>query len=339
MKTALVFGGTGQIGSAVAEALLDHGWRVVAASQSGRRPPEHVFKRGLGLIEARQRSLSEIFDDVGQAVDAVVHPMLFDDVDTAALLACSGHFASLVAVSTISVYADGDGRSLETAKDLGFPDFAGPVDETQSTVAAGPETYSSRKMAMENALLDARIPVTILRPGAIYGSHARHPREWWFLKRALDRRREIPVAFDAGSVFQTSSATGLARLIELCLRDPKTRTLNATDWPAPTVRDIAGAIEASTSLPVPIVPFAGAPPAGSHVGETPWSVPRPFVADSGRARERGWTPGKYADDVRDVCRWMMETVATSDWKKTFTTFSDYGYDPFDYAAEDTFLGS
>ena len=38
--------------------------------------------------------------------------------------------------------------------------------------------------------------------------HATHPREWWFIKRALDGREAIPVAYAGKSVFHTSSARG-----------------------------------------------------------------------------------------------------------------------------------
>ena len=42
---------------------------------------------------------------------------------------------------------------------------------------------------MEQHLLDESAAlVTVLRPCAIHGLGSRHPREWWFVKRILDRR-------------------------------------------------------------------------------------------------------------------------------------------------------
>ena len=52
--------------------------------------------------------------------------------------------------------------------------------------------------------------VSILRRGAIHGIGARHPREWYFVKRGLDGRRHLPLEYGGGSVFATSSTTGIA---------------------------------------------------------------------------------------------------------------------------------
>lgn len=100
-------------------------------------------------------------------------------------------------ISSSSVYQDKSGRTLdEAAATAGFPDLPDPISETQQTVSPGPATDSTRKMAMERTLRDgARVPVTILRPCAIYGRGSSHPRGWWFVKRMLDRRPIIPIAF------------------------------------------------------------------------------------------------------------------------------------------------
>lgn len=94
-----------------------------------------------------------------------------------------------------SVYRDERGRSLDEASETGFPILPVPVGEGQPTVDPGSATYSTRKVALERALLDnARSPVTILRPAAIHGVGSTHLREWWFVKRMLDRRPVISLA-------------------------------------------------------------------------------------------------------------------------------------------------
>ena len=102
---------------------------------------------------------------------------------------------TLIVISSASVYRDAEGRSLDEAASGGFPDLPVPIGEDQPTVSPGPQTYSTRKAALEQALLEnSRRPVTILRPCAIHGEGSRHPREWWFVKRILDGRREVPLA-------------------------------------------------------------------------------------------------------------------------------------------------
>jgi hypothetical protein len=54
-----------------------------------------------------------------------------------------------------------------------------------------------------------------------------------------------------------------------------------------------------------------------------------------RARRIGWDGGaEYAVAVREVCDWLVAAAQTDDWRERFTGFAAYGYDPFDYGAED-----
>ena len=193
---------------------------------------------------------------------------------------------------------------------------------------------------MEQALLASGAPVSVLRPCAIYGIHATHPREWWFIKRGLDRRNAIPVAYGAQSIFHTSSARGIASLAARCMDAPDTRVLNVADPVALTVEQIAAAISETTSLPLPLRPFKGPPTGPSQVGGTPWSAERPYVLDTSRASALGWDGGEdYRVGVEAICRWVLDTAQAKDWRPQFTGFGGYGYDPFDYVAEDRFLAA
>jgi nucleoside-diphosphate-sugar epimerase len=253
-------------------------------------------------------------------------------------MAARHRFGTAVVISTCSVYADAKGRSLEEAAERGSPEFDGPIGEGTPTIAPGPHSYAPRKVAIEQALLASGVPVTILRPCAIYGVHATHPREWWLIKRGLDGRRKIPVAFAGESVFHTSSAEGVASLAELCLRSPETRVLNVADPVAHTIAELARCIEAATGLEIPLAPFPG-PPAGC-VGDTPWSSPHRFALDCSEARALGWDGGKsYAEAIEPYCKWMLETAKVGDWRTVFTAFARYADDPFDYATEDAFLNA
>ena len=84
-----------------------------------------------------------------------------------------------------------------TIAEFGFSDLPVPVAETQRTIAPGTGCYSARKAALEQTLLqEMTAPLTIVRPAAVYGPGSRSPREWWFLKRLLDGRVTVPLAFE-----------------------------------------------------------------------------------------------------------------------------------------------
>src|SRR6202012_983870 len=99
-------------------------------------------------------------------------------------------------------------------------------------------TYSTRKVAMEDALLDgARIPLTILRPFAIHGPGCRSPREGWFVTRALGGVSELPLAYDGEVRFHTSAPANIAELARVALEAGGTHVLNAADPEALSVAE------------------------------------------------------------------------------------------------------
>jgi nucleoside-diphosphate-sugar epimerase len=333
MAKALVFGATGQLGRAVIDQLLDKGWHVTAVTRSRPEQLEHLKARGVEIIVAENKSHSEI---INRPFETVFEPTAYNSNDAKSLLKASGKFGCAVVVSSCSVYADAEGRSLDEAAVGGFPEFSKPMTEETSTVSAGDETYSTRKIAMENIFCNSKREITILRPCAIYGRYSTHPREWWLIKRALDGRKYIPIAYNAESIFHTSSASGIASLTEICMRSPNQRIVNVADPKPLTIREIAAALEAVSGLKINLHPFAGKP-VGS-VGDTPWSTPLPYILDCSRAKTLGWDGGmEYGDAVKNLVRWLMTFKDNVNWKSQFKSYANYSDDPFDYAAEDKWL--
>jgi nucleoside-diphosphate-sugar epimerase len=269
----------------------------------------------------------------------VFDPTSYDAADAADLLQARSQVGGFVIVSSASVYAAPDGRSLVAASQADLDKLSGPIGEGAPVVAPGNTTYAAKKVALEQAMQGLGLPVTILRPCAIHGPYATHPREWWFIKRALDGRSAIPVAYGARSIFHTSSVAGIASLTLKCMEEPAERVLNVADDDTPQVREIAASIAGLTGLDIPIAPFEGQPVGPTHVGSTPWSTEHPFVLDTSRARSLGWTGGRYADAAGAACQWALATARNGDWKAQFSGFAQYGYDPFDYVAEDQFLAA
>ncbi len=194
MKKALVFGGSGQIGAAAAQALADAEWQVTAVTRDDRPLPPSLTDRGVTLMDGNGKTRSQVIKECDGPFDAVVDPTSYDAGDAQDLLGAEHCFGALTVLSSCSVYADPAGRSLDEAGQTGFPEFPLGITEDTATVPPGPETYSTRKVAMEKVLEHARTPVTILRPCAVYGRHARALRESWFLKRMHDGRAQIPIA-------------------------------------------------------------------------------------------------------------------------------------------------
>ena len=333
MREALILG-AGQIGCAVAERLVDEGWRVRVATRGRRSSPPVLVDRVRTVIADRSEP-GGVAAAVGGGADAVIDTIAYDDADADQLLAHRGSVGAFVVVSSASVYADDDGRSLDRSQGRGFPTMPVPIVETQATVPPGPATYASNKRALELRLLDSGATVTVLRPCAVHGREARDPREWYFVKRLLDGRARIPLAYCGESRFHTSGVANIAAVVATALATPGTRVLNAVDPDAPTITDIGIAIMSAIGRRADLVPMEDV---AATVGMTPWSVPAPFVLSDGAARRLGYTPvADYAVGIASACRWLVEQVSADDWRAVLTGLAKYPYDLFDYDAEDDWL--
>jgi nucleoside-diphosphate-sugar epimerase len=333
-RRAFVVGGTGQIGHAVARRLLRAGWEVDLAGRTDRPVPE-----GARLVRV-DRDLTPLVDVVGEA-DVVVDAIAYERAHAEQLLALTGRVGSVVVVSSASVYADAAGRTLDEATGpADFPDLPGPTRERQRTVASGDGTYSTKKVAVERALLDGdALRATVIRPCAVHGPHSALPRELYFVKRILDGRRFVPLAYGGASRFHTTSVDNLAELVWLCAERPGRRVLNCGDPDPPRVLDIARTIAAIFEHEWVEVLLPG-PPAPGRVGATPWSVPKPFVVDTTAAEiDLAYRPvTTYERAVRATCEWLVEATRERDWRDVLPDWAvAYLADRFDYAAEDEYL--
>jgi len=336
-KRAFIIGGTGQIGRAACAALMDRGWAVALASR-GRRWTEDGTFDGVDHIELDLPHGRSLASALGGGADLLLDTIGYDDAAAERLLAVQADVAHIAVVSSASVYRDDAGRTLDEARAQGFPEFSEPITERQPTVDPSPATYSTRKVAMERLLLDgARTPVTILRPCAIHGPYSQHPREWWLVKRLLDRRARIPLAYEGRSRFHTTSTASIAALIATVAERTTTQVLNVVDADAPSVAEIGRAVMSVLGRSAEFVPVPdeGYPP---RMGVSPWSVPRPFVLSDGAARATGYAPvGTYAETVGAAVRWLAAGAAGRDWRSAFPQLAAYPFDLFDYAAEDAWL--
>ena len=340
-RHAFIIGGTGQIGRATSIELLNRGWRVTLTSR-GKRPADNdLVARGARIITLDREQPSALATALADGADAVIDTIAYTAAHADQLLDVQGDVGAFVAISSSSVYRDSAGRTLNQAGELGFPNFPEPITEAQATVDPGPQTYSTRKVALERRLLDrATKPVTILRPCAIHGTHTVHPREWWFVKRMLDRRKIIPVAYRGQSRFHTSATANIASLIAVALDHPGTRIFNSADPVALNVAEIGAVIAKHMNYEGSILPLdIGNDNGHEGIGDTPWSAPLPHVLNTDAASALGYKPATtYENAVGEVCDWLVATHGP-DWRVDFPVLAGYPVDLFDYSAEDEYFAS
>lgn len=338
-RHAFIIGASGQIGCANARELLRRGWRVTAACRRPGAVTADLARQGATIVQLDRNAPEELPRALAEGADAVIDIVAFDENHAGQLLALQDRIGALVVISSSSVYCDRLGRTLDEARRNGFPDFPEPIRETQSTVVAGPQTYSKRKAALERRLLDqANVPVIILRPSAIHGVPSTHPREWWFVKRMLDARPIIPLAYAGRSRFHTCASVNIATLIGAALEQPQTRILNVADPQAPSALQIGAWIAAHLGYAGRIVPLEiGDADGHAPVGGSPWSIPGPFLLDTTAADQLRDRPAvRYEDTIGAVCDWLT-AQSGEDWRSRFPVLAAYPMELFDYAAEDGFL--
>ncbi len=346
MKSALIIGGSGQLGRAAAARLGREGWRITLASRSGRTEDPRF-----GGIDVESVVLDRTDGDALTALakgrDLVVDTVAFTPEHGAQYARLAGELGSLVVISTGAVYQGSNGTTSETASgDEEFPEYPVPIPEDWQTLPGGGQDYGSRKADLERVLLDTPdLPVSILRPGTLHGPFSTSLHHWSFIKRALDGRRAVPLAYDGKSRFSTSAADNVAELIRLCAERPARRVLNAADDDALTVEEIGRRVFALMGHEAEFVTFAGGPQEG-RVGFNPWGVPRPIVLGMEKARaELGYAEAiAYDDALQQDIEWAIRAVGEAEarggsWVDVFPgVVARYGADGwFPYEAEDRFL--
>lgn len=341
-KNALLVGGSGQIGTAAARALLAAGWGVTIAHRGTRPLPVDLAEHTTFL--SLDHGDADALATAARGHDLVLDCVAFTPGDGAAYASIAGEVGSLVVISTASVYVGTNGTWMDASTgDDDFPRLPVPVTELHPIVEADVEGYSPQKAAMERALFAVEaLPVTILRPGAIHGPESPALREWYFIKRALDGRRRVPLVDRGASRFATSATTVIAELVRLAGEHPGRRVLNAVDEPAPSVLEIGQAVFAHLghSAEFDLLPH-GAVNAESAVGRTPWAAPVPVVLSMHAAFEQfGYEPhGSHRSTIGPAIDWMLGAVTDSDWRERFPALARYGAEGwFDYEAEDALLG-
>lgn len=320
-------------------ALARDGWEVTAVSHGGGR--DEGWPQEVRVARADREDDAALAGAVGEGCDVLVDMVAYGPAHARQLTSLAGRVGSAVVISSLSVYEDDKGRNFDTQDEPdGFPEYPVLITENQRTVQPGDDSYSTRKAGLERELLAAgeQLPTTLLRAGAIHGPHCRTPRELYFVKRNLDGRTRRVLAYGGQSRFHPASVHNLAELIRLAAAKPGTRALNAVDPDAPTVAEIARAIDSVMGVEREDVLVDGPPPSPT-VGGTPWSVPVPVVCDMSAAeRELGYRAVvRYAETLPETVAWIEGQLAGRDWREAYPKMAQTYGDLFDYAAEDAWF--
>lgn len=337
MPSALIIGGRGQSGRAICGRLLEAGWTVTATT-SGPLPSAEATP-GVTWVGLVRDEAGDIGTLVGGEHDVVVDAVCFSAAHARQLVALGDRVASAVVISTISVYTDERGHSLDgSVSESDFPAWPDPIPPGWPTLAPG-EGYSAGKAWVEQVLREeAPWPVTVVRPGAIHGEGSHHLREWYFIKRALDGRRQVVLPFRGDKVFQPTATANLAELVKLAAERPGSRTLDCGDMDPPSASGISEVIDGLMGRSTERIVLDGPEPA-ENVGNHPWAVPRSVRVDMTPAvDELGYRQAKsYAEAMADTVPWAIQATKERPWREVFSTLASYPGDLFDYGAEDAYL--
>ncbi|KQO63122.1 NAD-dependent epimerase/dehydratase family protein [Curtobacterium sp. Leaf261] len=340
-RRAVVLGGTGGIGSAVARRLLDadEDWQVDVLARRDGPAAQYLVARGARFVAGDRRDTTILRELLRNGADLLVDGVCATAADAAQLAPFLPDVSSTVMLSTKAVYVDEQGRH---ANSVDRPVFPVPISERQPTVAPGDgdptsrDGYAGNKVAAEHLLLDHGAPVTVLRPSKVYGVGIARPREWFVVRRVLDERERIVLANHGRSVDHTTAAAGIASLVELVAANPDRRILNVADDPAPTVLEIVRSIAERLDHRFDEILLDVDAPA--FLGVTPWSTASPVVLDLADARALGWEPLRFADAVVPEIEWLVETARSTPASKDVPWAADPFFERlFDYGPEDAAL--
>lgn len=304
----VVIGGTKFVGPAAVARFLGRGHEVAVAHSGAHEHPavedvEHLHGNREALLSP------------GGPVDAWRPEVLVDTFPGGAsaakgeqLAACAARTgAHVVAISSVDVYrhgvdsgmGDGSGTLAMTVDPLPLREDArrrvGPYP------GAAPEHDN---VAMEDALGRAGCPVTLLRPGAIYGPHP-SAREWTLVRKIALGERDLPLPDGGVQLFHRVAIDRVARAIVAAAERP-----TEDPWPCNVVdpydRDYSGLARSVGG----ILDWEWEPrrvPFSEDVH--PWQTSHPILVSDRRLREDlAVAPDRPDPDdaLRETVEWLWE---------------------------------
>lgn len=237
----LIIGGTRRCGPYLVEELVNKGHSVVCFHRGQHNV---AFSERAEEILGDRRDVPRFKNQMESIeVDAVVDMMAGDDGDVRAVAeAFGGRIERYICISSYEVY-----HAFEAAWNHAQSDQPVPIPEDapkRKQLYLYGEERRYDKLLVEKEVLEAHergeFSITILRWPALYGPRDTTPREWYYVKQALDGRRRIPVPNGGHALFSRGYLENMAHTVVLALENAVAigKVYNAADAHAMTVRQI-----------------------------------------------------------------------------------------------------
>lgn len=340
MARAVIIGGTGVIGRAIARRMLAEGWRVDLVGRDRANVPPDLVAGGARFDAVQRDDAAGLAAVVGDGVDLLVDCVCYTAAHAEAVVPLAGRATSTVMISSKAVYVDAAGHHVNSTTP---PSFDGPITEEQRTMEPGygdfmsAAGYGSNKVAAEQVLLESDHPITVIRASKVHGPGGARPREWAFVKRILDRRPVVLLARGGEGVDHTTAAANLAALVAVVAGRPGRRVLNSADPDAPSGLEISRTIARHLQHEWHEVLLGAEAPPG--LGAHPWDSVPPIILDTTAARELGYVPvGDHASTVIETVDWLVDHARHGGRGAELAGIdAEFFGDLFRYGDEDDFL--
>jgi nucleoside-diphosphate-sugar epimerase len=322
-KSALLIGGTGPTGPAIAAGLEARGFDLTIL-HSGRHEVPEVARFGhIHGDPFSEQGLRAALSDRSFDVAIASYGRLRS---IAAVLA--GQAGRLLSIGGAPVY-----RGFFNPAVYRPPGLPVPVREDSELATEEEDGKSYRIARSEQLLFETHPAATHFRFPYIYGPRQLAPREWCFVRRILDRRPFVIVPDDGLSLIPFGYAGNLAHAVLLAVEQPAAsqgEIFNCGDDEQLTIRQVAELVTEELGHDWELLPM----PANLAVPARPLMMnyrSTHRVLDTSKLRERlGYrdvVPARLA--VRAAARWLVENRPTrGGYEETALQ------DPFDYSAED-----
>jgi nucleoside-diphosphate-sugar epimerase len=325
-RTALLIGGTGPTGPSIARGIEARGFELTIL---------HTGRHELAELDHLEHVHTNPFD--GDALAAAIGDRTFDVVVAtygrlraiAALFA--GRCAQFISIGGVPAH-----RGFFDPDRYDPPGLPVPIGEDGPLSNEDDDGKSYRIARTEQIVFELIPTATHVRYPWVYGPRQPAPREWCFVRRALDRRPFVIVPDGGLTLLSAGYTENLAALVHAAIDRPDAAAghiFNAADDECLTLHQIAELVAAELGHEWEIVSM-------------PWDLApctRPMVQqlrtthrllDTSKARTllgyRDPVPAREA--VRRTARWLAANPPAPGGIEEYVL-----EDPFDYASEDALV--
>ncbi|MFQ6096022.1 MAG: NAD-dependent epimerase/dehydratase family protein [Candidatus Bathyarchaeia archaeon] len=237
----LMIGGTRRCGPYIVEELLERGHSVVCYH---RGQHDISFSDRAEHIHGDRRDYAGFKKQMAEVkADLVIDMIAGDDKDVQGVIeAFRGRIQRYICISSFEVYEafEAAWKHIPSSQPVPIPEDA---PKRKQLHLYGHEIRYD-KILVEREALEANergdFPVTILRWPALYGPRDTTPREWYYVKQALDGRRQIAIPDGGQALFPRGYFENMAHTVVLAVENQVAsgQVYNAADVDALSLRQI-----------------------------------------------------------------------------------------------------